>query len=115
MASKFTKLVFLTAVAAAVGAGVYYVVQKRNATNDAFDDDGCDCDDGDGEAKNRSYVSLGLDNVECALQKAKEKITDSYQQVRDSVKAGLASGGVMRDFTDLSREEEDFDADEAVE
>ncbi|MDR2547008.1 MAG: hypothetical protein LBC96_05780 [Lachnospiraceae bacterium] len=107
MASKFTKLVFLTAVAAAVGAGVYYYVQKKNAENADADLDGSDDDTVAEGRKGRSYVSLGIDNVECALQKAKEKISGSYHHVRDSVKAGLAQGGVIRDFTDLSRDEDE--------
>ena len=106
MASKFTKFLLFSAVSAAAGACVYYYFQKRDA---ASGDDGCCCGDGDSEAteKSRSYVSLNLDNVESALQKAKEKITDSYQQVRDTVLTGFAGGGGARDFTDLTRDEAD--------
>jgi hypothetical protein len=113
MASKFSKFLFFTAATAAATATVYYLVKKNEAGQKAAagtDDDDFEVydEDLDAEPKGRSYVSLNLDNVESALSKAKEVISDSYQHVKDTVKAGLetASGG-MRDFVDLTREGSD--------
>ena len=119
MASKFSKLLFITATAAAA-AGIYYYIQKKNAEHmemygyddeDDFEDFDEDLDD---EAcKCRSYVSLNFDGVESAYRRAKEKITDSYYQVKDTVRAGFEGASVgMREFVDLTREEAQEAADE---
>jgi hypothetical protein len=106
MANKLTKLVVFAAVAGAAAAGVYYYMQKKEAASKADDD--FDVIDGDleAESKKRFYVNLNLDNVESALTKAKEKISDSYNPVKDSVKAGLeGSTGGSREFVDLTDED----------
>lgn len=126
MAGKFTKFLVFTAVTAATAAGIYYCMQKKNAckkqTNN-YDEDELDDFDEDLDAepcKSRSYVSLNINNVESiaseAFQRAKEKITDSYYQVKDTVKAGFegATGG-MREFVDLTRNEAEEAADNLAE
>jgi len=111
MASKFTKCMFWGAVIVGAAAGIHYYLQKKEAEAALADDieDGADV----GEQKSRSYVSLNLDGGMAALNKAKDKITDSYNQVVDTVKAGLAGSLAARDFVDLTQEE-DADTDEGA-
>jgi DNA-directed RNA polymerase subunit L len=117
MASKLTKLVIFAAAAGAAAAGVYYYMQKKEAAskaNGSVDEPDVFEGDLDSEGKRRFYVNLNLDNVESALSKAKEKIADSYQYVKDSVKAGLegATGG-SREFVDLTETEDDSSNDDS--
>jgi hypothetical protein len=115
MASKLTKLVVFAAVAGAAAAGVHYYMQKKEAELKAegFADDVNVFDGEPAASKKRTYVNLNLDNIESTLNKAKEKITDSYNYVRDSVKAGFEGGSRGQDFVDLAEEENgDAPADE---
>ncbi|MCL2253779.1 MAG: hypothetical protein FWC09_04975 [Lachnospiraceae bacterium] len=124
MASKFSKFLLFTATTAAAAAGIYYYMQKKNENlqqSSIYDDDEFDDFEDEPDAdptKNRSYVSLNVDNVESfaseAFQRAKEKITDSYYQVKDTVRAGFegAAGGV-REFVDISRDKAEEIANKA--
>jgi hypothetical protein len=104
---KLTRLVIFAAAAGAAAAGVYYYMQKKETETGAKSDEAEDFDDDlDANGKKRTYVNLNLDNVDAALSKAKEKIADSYNYVKDSVKAGFegATGGT-REFVDLADED----------
>jgi len=101
MASKFTKCMFLGAVIVGASVGIHYYLQKKEAEAANADDNLSNENDG-GAQKGRSYISLNLDGGMAALNKAKDKITDSYNQVVDTVKAGLAGGLATRDFVDLA-------------
>ncbi len=98
MAKKFGKFLLFTAVAGAAVYGAYqYLQSKEHNTvlsgddqDDDFDDFSEDLDeDLSSSSKERSYVSLNLDKAEAlaaeAFNKAKEVITDSVQQVKDTV------------------------------
>lgn len=98
MAKKFGKFLLFTAVAGAAVYGAYqYLQNKERSTvlsgddeDDDFDDFSEDLDEDLSSAnKERSYVSLNLDKAEAfaaeAFNKAKEVITDSVQQVKETV------------------------------
>ena len=98
MAKKFGKFLLFTAVAGAAVYGAYQYLQNKerstvlsgNDEDDDFDDFSEDLDeDLSSASKERSYVSLNLDKAEAfaaeAFNKAKEVITDSVQQVKDTV------------------------------
>ena len=120
MASKFTKFLLFTATTAAAAAGIYYLMQKKNA--EARVRCGCDEDDDfefdedlDEPVRNRSYVSLNFDNAGVfaseACRRAKEKITE----VKDTILAGIEGASVgMREFVDLTREEAEDLVDEVA-
>lgn len=130
MSKKFGKLLLFSAVAGAAAYGAYHYMQtKDNApspekgedTDDDFDDFSEDLDDEPTPAKPRSYVSLNLDKAEAiateAFHKAKEVITDSVNQVRETVKSvteGQCSSETnFTDLTALQKEaEENADIEE---
>ena len=77
---------------------------KEEDTDDDFDDFSEDLDEDLPPTKERSYVSLNFDKAEAfateAFHKAKEVISDSVQQVKDtvkSVKEGQANKEVVVD------------------
>ena len=117
MSKKFGKLLLLTAVTGLAAYGTYTYLQKKDklagapATDD-FDDDFDDfSEDLDYDivlTKERSYVplNLNLDKAEAiateAFQKAKEVISDSVQQVKETVKSVADSQGYHTNFTDIT-------------
>lgn len=95
MAKKFGKLVLLSALAGAAAAGTYYCLQKKqddplkdiDAADDFddFDDDFDDEDEAPGEAhsnKNRSYVSLDLDNAKEIIG---EKVIETIDKTKEKI------------------------------
>ena len=95
MAKKFGKLVLLSALAGAAAAGTYYCLQKKqddplkdiDAADDFddFDDDFDDEDETPGEAhsnKNRSYVSLDLDNAKEIIG---EKVIETIDKTKEII------------------------------
>ncbi len=116
MSKKFGKFLLFSVVAGAAAYGAYHYFQakddapssgKDEDTDDDFDDFSEDLDDDTPETKERSYVSLNLDKAEAiaseAFHKAKEVITDSVQQVKDTVKSVTESQVVSEsNFTDLT-------------
>ncbi len=95
MAKKFGKLVLLSALAGAAAAGTYYCLQKKqddplkdiDAADDfdVFDDDFDDEDEAPGEAhsnKNRSYVSLDLDNAKEIIG---EKVIETIDKTKEKI------------------------------
>ena len=95
MAKKFGKLVLLSALAGAAAAGTYYCLQKKqddplkdiDAADDFddFDDDFDDEDETPGEAhsnKNRSYVSLDLDNAKEIIG---EKVIETIDKTKEKI------------------------------
>lgn len=98
MSKKFGKFLLFSAIAGAAVYGAYQYLQKKEHNtvlsgeedDDDFDDFTEDLDeDLSASGKDRSYVSLNLDKAEAfaaeAFSKAKEVITDSVQQVKDTV------------------------------
>lgn len=116
MSKKFGKFLLFSAVAGAAAYGAYHYFQTKDETpssnndednDDDFDDFSEDLDDDTTETKERSYVSLNLDKAEAiaaeAFHKAKEVITDSVQQVKDTVKSVTEGQGAPESsFTDLT-------------
>lgn len=92
MAKKFGKLVLLSALAGAAAAGTYYCLQKKQDdplkdidAADDFDDDFDDEDETPGEAhsnKNRSYVSLDLDNAKEIIG---EKVIETIDKTKEKI------------------------------
>ena len=95
MAKKFGKLVLLSALAGAAAAGTYYCLQKKqddplkdiDAADDFddFDDDFDDEEDAPTEAhsnKNRSYVSLDLDNAKEIIG---EKVIETIDKTKEKI------------------------------
>lgn len=115
MAKKFGKFLLLSALTGAAAYGVYSYLQKKeqplayvpeDETDDDFDDFSEDLDEDLNSGKSRSYVSLNLDKAEAfaneAFQKAKEVITDSVHQVKETVKSVADSQVYHSSFTDLT-------------
>lgn len=116
MSKKFGKFLLFSAVAGAAAYGTYQYLQKKDDnsssgksedTDDDFDDFSEDLDEEETATKPRSYVSLNLDKAEAiaseAFHKAKEVITDSVQQVKDTVKSVKEGQSVPESsFTDLT-------------
>ena len=114
MSKKVGKLLLLTAVVGAAAYGTYAYLQKKEQpanepidddADDDFDDFSEDLDEDLTTSKERSYVPLNL-NFEAiateAFQKAKEVISDSVQQVKETVKSVADSQGYHTSFTDLT-------------
>lgn len=135
MAKKFGKFLLLSALTGAAAYGVYSYLQKKeqplvyvpeDEADDDFDDFSEDLDEDLNSGKGRSYVSLNLDKAEAfaneAFQKAKEVITDSVHQVKETVKSVADSQVYHSSFTDLTHvdkedndnESENADANEAA-
>lgn len=123
MSKKFGKFLLFSAVAGAAAYGAYHYFQtkddapssgKNEDTDDDFDDFSEDLDEDTSETKPRSYVSLNLDKAEAlaseAFHKAKEVISDSVQQVKDTVKSvtegQAAPESSFTDLTALNKEKE---------
>lgn len=116
MSKKFGKFLLFSAVAGAAAYGAYHYLQTKDNTpssdndedtDDDFDDFSEDLDADAAVTKERSYVSLNLDKAEAiaseAFHKAKEVITDSVQQVKDTVKSVAEAQSVSQsNFTDLT-------------
>ena len=115
MANKFGKFLLFSALAGAAAYGAYSYLQKKEQplasvpeedSDDDFDDFSEDLDEDLTPEKNRSYVSLNLDKAEAfaneAFHKAKEVISDSVQQVKETVKSVADSQGYHTSFTDLT-------------
>lgn len=115
MAKKFGKFLLLSALTGAAAYGVYSYLQKKeqplayvpeDEADDDFDDFSEDLDEDLNSGKSRSYVSLNLDKAEAfaneAFQKAKEVITDSVHQVKETVKSVADSQVYHSSFTDLT-------------
>lgn len=115
MSKKFGKFLLFTAVAGAAAYGAYTYLQKKEQTaspsseedtDDDFDDFSEDLDEDLNSGKDRSYVALNLDKAEAlaseAFHKAKEVITDSVMQVKETVKSVADSQGYHSSFTDLT-------------
>ena len=115
MAKKFGKFLLLSALTGAAAYGVYSYLQKKeqplayvpeDEADDDFDDFSEDLDEDLNSGKSRSYVSLNLDKAEAfaneAFQKAKEVISDSVHQVKETVKSVADSQGYHSSFTDLT-------------
>ena len=116
MSKKFGKFLLFSAMAGAAAYGVYSYMQKKEQetsfagvddTDDDFDDFSEDLDEEPVPTKVRSYVSLNLDKAEAiateAFHKAKEVITDSVNQVRETVKSVTESQSASEtNFTDLT-------------
>lgn len=142
MSKSFGKFLLFSAVAGAAAYGAYSYLQKKEQTvaaaadedaDDDFDDFSEDLDEDLTSGRERSYVSLNLDKAEAiateafhkakeaindsgALLRAKEVITDSVQQVRETVKSVTDSQGSHTSFTDLSEvlKEKVEDADDHI-
>ncbi len=96
MAKKFGRLVLFSALAGAVAAGTYYCLQKKQDdplkdidTADDFDDFDDDLDDDAEESsfeshtnKNRSYVSLDLDNAKEIIG---EKVIETIDKTKEKI------------------------------
>lgn len=116
MSKKFGRFLFFSALAGAAAYGAYHYLQMKDNTpssdndedtDDDFDDFSEDLDADAAVTKERSYVSLNLDKAEAiaseAFHKAKEVITDSVQQVKDTVKSvAEAQSAPQSGFTDLT-------------
>ena len=117
MSKKFGKLLLLTAVTGLAAYGTYTYLQKKDKLagtpaaddeDDDFDDFSEDLDEDIALTKERSYVPLNfnLDKAEAiateAFQKAKEVISDSVQQVKETVKSVADSQGYHTNFTDIT-------------
>lgn len=115
MSKKFGKFLLFTAVAGAAAYGAYSYLQKKEQivspssdedADDDFDDFSEDLDEDLNSGKDRSYVALNLDKAEAlaseAFHKAKEVITDSVMQVKETVKSVADSQGYHSSFTDLT-------------
>lgn len=95
MAKKFGKLVLFSALAGAAAAGTYYYLQKKNDDPlkdmddiDDFDDFDDDFDDEDEDSidlshnKNRSYVSLDLENAKEIIG---EKVIETIDKTKEKI------------------------------
>mgnify|MGYP002524859604 CR=1 FL=1 len=115
MSKSFGKFLLCSALVAGAAYGAYSYLQKKDIithpaagddTDDDFDDFSEDLDEDLTSPKERSYVSLNLDKAEAlateAFHKAKEVITDSVQQVKDTVKSVADNQSTHTSFTDLS-------------
>lgn len=117
MSKSFGKFLLCSALVAGAAYGAYSYLQKKDIithpeagddtdTDDDFDDFSEDLDEDLTSSKERSYVSLNLDKAEAlateAFHKAKEVITDSVQQVKDTVKSVADNQSAHTSFTDLS-------------
>lgn len=124
MSKKFGKFLLFSALAGAAAYGAYTYMQKKEQTasaaghddaDDDFDDFSEDLDEEPAQAKTRSYVSLNLDKAEAiateAFHKAKEVITDSVNQVRETVKS-VTEGQCSSEtnFTDLTALQKETEA-----
>lgn len=125
MSKSFGKFLLCSALVAGAAYGAYSYLQKKDIithpeagddTDDDFDDFSEDLDEDLTSSKERSYVSLNLDKAE-AFHKAKEVITDSVQQVKDTVKSVADNQSAHTSFTDLSEiaREDVKEASEAAE
>ena len=127
MAKKFGKFLLLSALTGAAAYGVYSYLQKKeqpldyvpeDEADDDFDDFSEDLDEDLNSGKSRSYVSLNLDKAEAfaneAFQKAKEVITDSVHQVKETVKSVADSQGYHSSFTDLTHVDKEENVSENV-
>lgn len=130
MSKKFGKFLLFTAAAGAAAYGAYHYLQTKDKApsspsdedmDDDFDDFGEDLDEDADPDKERSYVPLNLDKAEAlaseAFHKAKEVISDSVQQVKDTVKSVTESqAGPESNFTDLTalNKEKNAHSEEAV-
>ena len=114
MSKKFGKFLLFSAITGAAIYGAYQYLQKKDEMvsadteeDDDFDDFSEDLDEDLNNSKERSYVSLNLDKAEAfateAFHKAKEVISGSVAQVRETVKS-VAEGTASPDsnFTDLT-------------
>lgn len=116
MSKKFGKFLLFSAITGAAVYGAYQYLQKKDEMvsadtpendDDDFDDFSEDLDEDLNNSKERSYVSLNLDKAEAfateAFHKAKEVISGSVAQVRETVKS-VAEGTASPDsnFTDLT-------------
>ena len=115
MSKSFGKFLLCSALVAGAAYGAYSYLQKKDIithpeagddTDDDFDDFSEDLGEDLTSSKDRSYVSLNLDKAEAlateAFHKAKEVITDSVQQVKDTVKSVADNQSTHTSFTDLS-------------
>ncbi len=117
MSKKFGKFLLFSAVAGVAAYGAYQYLQNKDKDisakssddgDDDFDDFTEDLDDEPTPTKERSYVALkNLDKAEAfaseAFHKAKEKLTDSVMQVRETVKSvAEAQSSQETNFTDLT-------------
>ena len=115
MSKSFGKFLLCSALVAGAAYGAYSYLQKKDIithpeagddTDDDFDDFSEDLDEDLTSSKDRSYVSLNIDKAEAlateAFHKAKEVITDSVQQVKDTVKSVADNQSTHTSFTDLS-------------
>lgn len=124
MSKKFGKLLLLTAVTGLAAYGTYTYLQKKDKLagapaaddeDDDFDDFSEDLDEDIVLTKERSYVPLNfnLDKAEAiateAFQKAKEVISDSVQQVKETVKSVADSQGYHTSFTDITSTAKDVE------
>lgn len=119
MAKKFGKLVLFSALAGAAAAGTYYYLQKKNEDPlkdmddiDDFDDFDDDFDDEDDDMemphnKNRSYVSLDLEN-------AKEIIGEKVIETIDKTKEKIEHFNVSEKLDKAKELVEEFTTPEAV-
>ena len=127
MAKKFGKLVLFSALAGAAAAGTYYYLQKKQENPfkimddiddyDYFDDDFDEDFDDIPEmphSKNRSYVSLDLDNAKEfigekvieTIDKTKEKIVqfnvaEKLDKAKEFVEEMTSSGPITSDNPDV--------------
>jgi len=123
MSKKFGKFLLFSAVAGVAAYGAYHYLQTKDLapsspgdddTDDDFDDFSEDLEEAeaDNPAKDRSYVSLNLDKAEAiaqeAFHKAKEVITDSVHQVKETVRSvkesQMPSEGNFTDLTAINKE-----------
>ena len=116
MSKKFGKFLLFSALAGAAAYGAYQYLQNKEKTvspaeeedtDDDFDDFSEDLDDEPAPEKERSYVSLNLDKAAAiateSFHKAKDVISGSVQQVRDTVKSVTESQMAHEtNFTDLT-------------
>lgn len=127
MANKFGKFLLFSALAGAAAYGAYSYLQKKeqplasvpeDEADDDFDDFSEDLDEDLNSGKSRSYVSLNLDKAEAfaneAFHKAKEVISDSVQQVKETVKSVADSQVYHSSFTDLTHMSRDEDSKDTV-
>lgn len=121
MSKKFGKFLLFATAAGVAAYGAYHYLQTKDQTSssptdedtdDDFDDFSEDLDEDTDTTKERSYVSLNLDKAEAiaseAFHKAKEVITDSVQQVKDTVKSvtenQTSTSSNFTDLTDINKE-----------
>lgn len=115
MAKKFGKLMLFSALAGAAAAGTYYYLQNKRIQEfeeddymDDFDDDFYDYDiDADSDAnsntstiKNRSYVSLDLDNAKEIIG---EKVIETIDKTKEKIES-LNVTELVNDKLDKAKE-----------